>query len=138
MELDAALEFARNNRRSVMITIKRDGHPQSSNILHVVGDDGLIRVSITADRAKYHNLARTPWSSLHVTSSDFWQYAVLECEVTLSEPAGAPDDATVDELVEYYRSANGEHDDWDDYRAAMVTERRVMARLRPTRAYGSI
>jgi PPOX class probable F420-dependent enzyme len=138
MELDEALDFARNNRRSVMITIKRDGHPQSSNILHVLGDDGVIRVSITADRAKYHNLVRTPWASLHITSADFWHYAVVECEVTLSDPAADPADATVDELVEYYRSANGEHDDWDDYRAAMVRDRRVMARLRPLRAYGAV
>jgi PPOX class probable F420-dependent enzyme len=138
MELDEALEFARNNRRSVMITIKRDGHPQSSNILHVLGDDGVIRVSITADRAKYHNLVRTPWASLHITSADFWHYAVVECEATLSDPATDPADPTVDELVEYYRSANGEHDDWDDYRAAMVRERRVMARLRPLRAYGAV
>ena len=138
MELEAALDFARDNRRSVMITIKRDGHPQSSNILHVVGDDGLIRVSIATDRAKYHNLKRTPWASLHVTSADFWHYAVLECDVTLSEVAAATDDATVDELVGYYRAASGEHENWDDYRAAMVRDRRVVARLRPNRAYGSL
>jgi PPOX class probable F420-dependent enzyme len=138
MELEAAVDFARDNRRSVMITIKRDGHPQSSNILHVVGDDGLIRVSIATDRAKYHNLKRTPWASLHVTSADFWHYAVLECEVELSEVAAATDDATVDELVGYYRAASGEHENWDDYRAAMVRDRRVVARLRPNRAYGSL
>lgn len=138
MELEAATDFARRHLRSVMITIKRDGRPQSSNILHVVGSDGLIRVSIATDRAKYHNLRRSPWASLHISSSDFWRYAVLECEVALSEVAGAPDDATVDELVEYYRAANGEHDDWDDYRAAMVRDRRVMARLQPIHAYGAI
>lgn len=136
MELDDAVAFARQQRRSVLVTIKRDTRPQLSNVLHVAGDDGLIRVSITADRAKYHNLAREPWAALHITSDDFWHYAVLECEVTLAEVAAAPDDATVDELVAYYRAANGEHDDWDDYRAAMVRDRRVMARLRPTYAYG--
>jgi PPOX class probable F420-dependent enzyme len=138
MELDIALGFAREQRRSVLVTIKRDGHPQLSNVLHVVGDDGLIRVSITADRAKYHNLVREPWAAIHVTSADFWRYAVVECAVELSEIAAAPDDAAVTELVDYYRSANGEHEDWDDYRAAMVSERRVMARLRPTYAYGSV
>ena len=138
MDLDSAIDFAREHKRSVMITIKRDGHPQSSNILHVVGEDGLIRVSIATDRAKYHNVRRTPWASLHITSSDFWHYAVIECEVTLSDVAAAPDDATVEELVGYYRAANGEHDDWDDYRAAMVRDHRVMARLRPLRAYGSL
>jgi hypothetical protein len=75
---------------------------------------------------------------VHVTSSDFWRYAVLECDVELSAVAAAHDDATVEELVAYYRAASGEHDDWDDYRAAMVREKRVMARLRPTHAYGSL
>lgn len=138
MQVEEAVAFARNQRRSVLVTLKRDGRPQLSNILHLVGGDGLIRVSITADRAKYHNLAREPWAALHATSADFWHYAVLECDVTLSAVAARPDDAVVGELVDYYRAANGEHDDWDDYRAAMVRDRRVVARLRPTYAYGSI
>jgi hypothetical protein len=50
--------------------------------------------------------------------------------------AKAPDDAAVDELVELYRSQAGEHDDWDDYRRSMVADKRLVARLRPTHAYG--
>lgn len=138
LDLDSAADFVRGIRRSVLVTLKRDGRPQLSNVLHVAGDDGVIRVSITADRAKYYNLVREPWAALHATSEDFWRYVVLECEVTLSDVAAAPDDAAVDELVEYYRAANGEHPDWDEYRAAMVADGRVMARLRPTRAYGAI
>jgi len=138
MELGAALGFAREQRRSVLVALKRDGRPQLSNVLHVISDDGLIRISMTSTRAKYHNLVRTPWAALHVTSGDFWRYAVLECDVELSAVAAAPDDPTVEALVDYYRAASGEHDDWDDYRAAMVRDQRVMARLRPTRAYGSL
>ena len=43
-----------------------------------------------------------------------------------------------DELVEYYRALSGEHPDWDDYRRAMVTDRRLIVRLRPERAYGML
>jgi hypothetical protein len=50
----------------------------------------------------------------------------------------APDDATVDELIVVYRALLGEHPDWDDYRATMVRDRRVVVRLHPTRAYGMI
>ena len=57
-------------------------------------------------------------------------------DVELSDVAAQPDDATVDELVDLYRSLMGEHEDWDAYRTAMVTERRAVVRLRPTRAYG--
>jgi PPOX class probable F420-dependent enzyme len=136
MELNTALDFARANQQSVLVTLRRDGKPQLSNVLHHVSDDGLIRISVTADRAKYKNLAREPWAALHVTQPDFWAYVVLEGDVELSPVAASPDDATVEELVAYYRDIRGEHPDWDDYRAAQVKERRVMVRLRPTRAYG--
>lgn len=138
MELENALAFARDNRRSVLVTRRRDGRPQLSNVLHHVYADGLIRVSITADRAKYKNLARDPWAALHVTREDFWAYAVIEGDVELSPVAAAEDDAVVEELVEYYRAASGEHDDWADYRASMVRDKRVMVRLRPTYAYGML
>ena len=40
--------------------------------------------------------------------------------------------------MDLYRSLQGEHEDWDDYRAAMVAERRVVVRIRPTHAYGAL
>jgi PPOX class probable F420-dependent enzyme len=136
MEITAALEYARSRDHGVLATLKGDGRPQLSNINFAVGDDGVVRISITADRAKYANLVRDPRASLHVTADDFWSYVVLEGDADLTPVATAPDDATVEELVELYRSVQGEHPDWDDYRAAMVTDRRVVLRLRPTRAYG--
>ena len=138
MEIEQALQAARDRNHSVLTTIKRDGKPQLSNVLHAVGDDGVIRISTTADRAKYANLRRNPWAALHVDGADFWSYAVLEGDVELSDVAAAPDDATVEELVGLYRSLQGEHEDWDDYRAAMVAERRVVVRIRPTHAYGAL
>ena len=138
MDLSTALEFARTTTKSVLTTIRADGRPQLSNVLHVVGDDGVIGVSITTARAKYVNLRRTPWAALHVTSDDFWAYAVLEGDVTLSDVATSPDDPSVDELVAHYRAGVGEHPDWDDFRAAMVREGRVLVRLHPTRAYGML
>ena len=58
--------------------------------------------------------------------------------MTLSAVTTAPDDPTAEELVELYRGISGEHDDWDDYRAAMVREHRVVVRVTPTRAYGAL
>jgi PPOX class probable F420-dependent enzyme len=136
MELTDAMEFVRSHRRGVLVTQKRDGRPQLSNIAYAVGEDGVIRISITADRAKYKNLRREPIASLHVAREDFYAYVVLEADVELSDVAAAPDDATVDELVELYRELQGEHPDWDEYRASMVTDRRLVIRIRPIRAYG--
>jgi PPOX class probable F420-dependent enzyme len=136
MELEKALRTARDHHQSTLVTLKSDGRPQLSNVLHAVDADGVVRISTTPDRVKYVNLRRTPWAALHLNGESFWSYVVLEGDVTLSDPAAEPHDATVEALVELYRDISGEHDDWDDYRAAMVRERRVVVRLSPTRAYG--
>ena len=137
MEISEALSAARARNQSVLTTIKRDGLPQLSNVVHAVDEDGLIRVSITATRAKYHNLRRTPWAALHVNGTDFWSYAVLECDAELSDIAKDPHDAAADELVALYPAVAGkDHPDWEEYRRAMVDDQRVVLRLRPSRAYG--
>lgn len=138
MELQQALDAVRANRQAILTTIKRDGRPQLSNVLAAVGDDGLVRISTTADRAKYANLRRTPWAALHVNGADFWSYAVVEGDVTTSEVVADAHDAAADELVELYQALAGEHEDWDDYRAALVRERRVVVRVAPTHAYGML
>jgi PPOX class probable F420-dependent enzyme len=138
MELDDALTFARAHRQAVLVTQRANGRPQLSNILYAVDDAGVIRISITADRAKYHNLVRTPWAALHVTQDDFYGYAVLEGPAELAPVATEGHDATVEELVDLYRSLGGTHDDWDDYRRAMVDDRRTVVRLRPDHAYGMV
>ena len=137
IDIDAALAYARENRRCVLITLKADGRPQSSQVFAVTGEDGVVRMSLTDGRAKTANLRRDPRVSLHMSAEDFWSYVVLEGEADLSPVAESPDDATVDELVAYYRAASGEHPDWDEYRAAMVADRRLVLRVRPTYAYGA-
>lgn len=121
--------------QGVLVTLKRDGRPQLSNISYVM-TDGVIRISVTDGRAKTANLRRDPRASLHVTSDDFWSYVVAEGDAELTPVATDPGDATVDELVDYYRAVQGEHDDWDDYRAAMVEDRRLLIRIPVTRTYG--
>jgi PPOX class probable F420-dependent enzyme len=138
MDIADALDFIRDKRNGVLITLKSDGRPQSSNIAFAVGADDVIRISVTDGRAKTANLRRDPRASLHVNRDDFWAYAVLEADVTLLPVAQSPDDATVEALVEYYRIVVGEHDDWDEYRQAMVDDRRLVLELRPTHAYGML
>lgn len=138
MELSEALDFMRERHHGVLTTIKRDGRPQLSNVTYVVGDDDRIRVSVTDSRAKTRNLRRDPRASLHVAQSDFWAYAVVECDAELTPVAADPHDATVDALVEYYRSVMGEHGDWDEYRRSMVADGRLLLLLAPRHAYGML
>ena len=137
MDRAAALSFVATRRNGVLTTQKRDGRPQLSNITYALADEA-VRISITADRAKYANLRRDPRASLYVAREDFWGYVVLEGDAELSPVAAAPDDATVDELVELYRVVLGEHPDWDDYRRAMVADRRLVVRLPVQAAYGML
>ncbi len=138
MDLAAALDFVRTNRRAVMVTIRASGRPQLSNVLYDVTSGGEIRVSITADRAKYHNLTREPWMAMHITTDDFYSYVVLEGTAHLGKIASRNDDPVVDELVDYYRALSGEHEDWNAYRTTMVDDRRTVVRFKAERSYGMI
>jgi PPOX class probable F420-dependent enzyme len=134
----ALLNLIAGRHVGVLVTLKRDGRPQLSNVSYsYYPDDRLIKVSITATRAKYRNLQRDPRASFHVASPDFWSYAVAEGSAELSPVATDPHDATVEELIELYRQISGEHPDWDDYRRAMVADQRVVLRLPVDRAYGT-
>ena len=137
MEMSEALEFVGARKNGVLATQKRDGRPQLSNITYAL-IDGVIKISITAGRAKYANLVRDARASLYVTRDDFWAYVVVEGDVEMSAVATKPDDPGVEELVEYYRSLAGEHPDWNDYRKVMVADKRVIVRIKPTHSYGML
>jgi PPOX class probable F420-dependent enzyme len=128
-----------HDRRGVLATLKRDGRPQLSNIGYAYDRDaGVVRISVTADRVKTRNLQRDPRASLHVTSEDFWTWVVVEGTADLTPVAADPHDGTVEELITYYRAVSGEHPDWDEYRQAMVTDRRLVVRLSLDHAYGQL
>lgn len=134
---DKLLALIADNALGVLATIKRDGRPQLSNVTYHFDPRALaIEVSVTEPRAKTRNLRRDPRASLLVSSEDGWAYAVAEGDAVLSAPAANPHDDTVEALVALYRSIAGEHPDWDEYRRAMVIDRRVLLRLPISHLYG--
>jgi PPOX class probable F420-dependent enzyme len=136
---DGFAELLGAQHRGVLVTLKKDGRPQLSNVTY--GWDAstqTIRISVTDDRAKTANLRRDPRASFHVTTGDFWSYAVAEGQAELSAVARDPPDAAVEELADLYRAVQGEHPDWDDFRAAMVRDRRLVVRIQAERAYGMV
>ncbi|HYO38852.1 MAG TPA: PPOX class F420-dependent oxidoreductase [Nocardioidaceae bacterium] len=132
----AALELARASHQGTLVTIRGNGRPQLSNVLHALSDDRVVRISTTPGRAKTANLRRTPWGALHVNGPDFWSYAVLEGAVTMTAPVVDADDQVMAELRDHYRAMQGEPDDWEPFHELMLTERRLVVRLHADRGYG--
>lgn len=124
-------------RLGVLATIKASGIPQLSPVTPFYDREaGVIYVSMTHGRAKAANLRRDPRAALEVTSGDGWAWATAEGSVTLTGPGADPHGPEVEALVAYYRSAAGEHPDWDEYRSVMVSDRRVLMALTVQRVYG--
>jgi PPOX class probable F420-dependent enzyme len=120
----------RSQHHAVLATRREDGTPQLSPVLTGVDDAGRIIVSTRETAYKVRNLRRDPHAWLCVLPDGFfgrWIQVSGDVEI-VSLPAA------MDLLVDYYRSVAGEHDNWDDYRAAMESERRCVVRITPTAA----
>jgi PPOX class probable F420-dependent enzyme len=130
MDLDDARAVVREQHHAVLATMRRDGTPQMSPVAAAVADDGRIVVSSRETAIKTKNVRRDPRAWLCVLPDGFFgRWVQIEGHVDVVSLPEA-----MDGLVAYYRSVAGEHDDWDDYRAAMQREQRVLIRLDPTRA----
>jgi PPOX class probable F420-dependent enzyme len=130
VEAAEALTFLRENHRAVLATTRRDGRPQLTPITAGVDDDGKVIVSTRETALKTKNIERDPRVTICAFTDQFfgrWVYVDGDAEIVRLPEA-------MDGLVDYYRRISGEHPDWDDYRAAMVRDRRVLLRITVTRA----
>jgi PPOX class probable F420-dependent enzyme len=130
MDLDEAREVVREQHRAVLATIRGDGTPQMSPVLVAVDDEGRVLVSTREPALKVRNLRRDPRVWLCVLPDGFFgRWVQIEGR---TEIVSLP--AAMDGLVDYFRRVSGEHENWDDYRAAMEREQRVLLRIELTRA----
>ena len=121
----AALDFIRANHRGVLATTRGDGTPQLSPVVAVVDDAGRVVVSTRETAVKTRNLRRDPHATYCALNDRFFgEWHTVDGTVEIISLPEA-----MDPLVDYYRRGFGEHPDWDEYRAAMVTERRVLLRM---------
>ena len=125
MDVEQAKQFVREHHRAVLATTRRDGRPQLSPVSVGIDDEGYAVISSRETAIKVKNLARDPHASLCVFTGDFFG-PWCQAEGTV-EIVHLPD--AMDQLVAYYRNLTGEHPDWDDYRAAMVRDKRVLLRM---------
>jgi PPOX class probable F420-dependent enzyme len=129
VDLEGLLEFVRPRHQMVLITARKDGHPQASPVTGGVDDEGRIVISTYPERAKTTNARRQGEASVLVLSDSFndaWVQLEGTCEV-IDPPE------SVEPLVDYYRSIAGEHPDWDEYRQAMRDQGKSLLRITPTR-----
>ena len=132
----ALTDLLGDHGRGLLATIKKDGRPQLSVVAYSYDPaERVIRISVTDSRAKTRNLRRDPRASFEMTRSAY-EFVVAEGTASLSPVAAEPDDAVVEELVEHYRIVVGEHPDWAEFRAAMVTDQRLVIRIPVDHVYG--
>jgi PPOX class probable F420-dependent enzyme len=129
MDIATALDFIAQNHRAVLATSRADGNPQLSLVAAGVDDDNVV-VSTRETAIKTKNLRRRPRASLIVFTDNFYGNSV-QVEGP-AEVVSLPE--AMEGLVAYYRQISGEHPNWDEYRAAMEQERRVLVRITVERA----
>ena len=130
MTPEEARGFLRDHHRAVLATFRSDGRPQLSPVLAAVDDQGRVVVSTREAAMKTKNLRSDPRISMCLLSDQFfggWGQVEGQAEIVSLPEA-------MELLVDYYRRTAGEHDDWDDYRAAMTKQRRVVVRFAIDRA----
>jgi PPOX class probable F420-dependent enzyme len=125
-----AREFLRTNHQAVMATLSPTGTPQLTPITASVDDEGYVTVSSRETAVKVKNLRRDPRVWLCVLTPQFFgDWVRVDGTAHIVDLPEA-----MDGLVDYYRGISGEHPDWDDYRAAMVRDQRVLVRITIERA----
>jgi PPOX class probable F420-dependent enzyme len=125
MDIATAQQFLRTNHRAVMATFRKDGRPALSPVTAVVDTEGRVVVSTRQTAMKVKHLRRDPRVSIVVMNDGFYgEWVSVEGTAEIIELPEA-----MDLLVDYYRSASGEHPDWDEYRAAMEQDQRAVVRF---------
>lgn len=130
MDIDVARDFVRSHHNAVLATYRADGTAQLSPVTTAVDGAGDIVISTRETAIKTRNLRRDPRATVCVLGDQFygkWIYVTGTAAIVSLPEAMEP-------LVDYYRSVSGEHPDWDDYRAAMVRDKRVVVRITPQAA----
>ena len=138
MDLEKAITWASNTHHGVLITLRKDGRPQSSDIAYaVIG--GKFCISATALRAKTKNLLRDNRAVLHITSPETWSYASFDGVAEITQTAEQPEDPVCKELATVFTAVQKkQHPDWDEFNHAMIKDKRLIIRFVPDSAVGQI
>jgi PPOX class probable F420-dependent enzyme len=138
MDLEHAIEWASNNHHGILITLRKDGRSQSSDIAYAM-IEGKFCISATIERAKTKNLLRDNRAVLHITSPDSWSYISFDGVAEITETAEEPNDQVCNELAALFVAVQGkQHPNWDEFNEAMINDKRIVIRFVPQSAVGQI
>jgi PPOX class probable F420-dependent enzyme len=130
MDLDEARAFLREHHYGVLATTRAGSQPQLSPVTGTVDHAGRLVISSRETAYKVRNLRRDPRASYcGFTTNFFGQWVQVD---GTAEIVSLPE--AMEGLIAYYRSISGEHPDWDDYRAAMKRDQRVLIAITISRA----
>jgi len=130
MDIAKALDFLRSNHWSVLVARKPNGDPQTSPVNHGVDAQGRVVISSREPAYKVRNIRRDPRVSLCAFTNRFYgEWVTID---GTAEIISLPE--AMEPLVDLFRQIQGEHPDWDDYRAAMVRDKRLIIAITPTSA----
>jgi PPOX class probable F420-dependent enzyme len=135
VEISEAVEFVRRNHQGVLAVTRSDGKTQMSPVSGTVDGDGLVVVSSRETAYKVRNLRARPYAAYCGFTAQFMGAPWVQVEGPVRIIA-LPE--AMERLVDYYRSISGEHPDWDDYRAAMERDQRVLIAITPERVGPSV
>jgi PPOX class probable F420-dependent enzyme len=129
VDTSEALDFLRQHHQGVLSVTRSDGKPAMSPVTAAVDGGGLVVISSRETAYKVKHLRARPYASYCGFTDRFYgSWVQVEGPVRI-----IPLPEAMEPLVDYYRSISGEHPDWDDYRAAMEREQRVIIAITPER-----
>ena len=117
IDLVEGLAFAAGVREGTLITLRRDGRPQSSDVHHAVDGDTIV-FSVLPDRAKVYNVERDPRVVYHVSHEG--SYVSFDSTAVVSPIPTSTHGPEMDTLIDAFRAVSGkDHPDWDEFRDAI-------------------
>src|SRR5205085_11170610 len=120
MGIEQALEFVRENGAGTLTTLRADGGPRVSVVFAAVAETSLW-ISSRQPLVKVRNIRRDPRVAF---SSGIREWATIEGTARIQDG-----DDKLERLRLYYRTAAGEHPDWDDYDRAMIRDERLIIEI---------
>ncbi|MEX0802077.1 MAG: PPOX class F420-dependent oxidoreductase [Candidatus Binatia bacterium] len=126
MEIADVQKFIAENHRGVFVARKRDGSPQITLVTPGIDVEGQVILTSRGTTYKVKNLRRDPRVSILIMGEQFSGSKFVQLDGK-AEIIALP--KAMELLVDWHRRVRGEHPNWDEYRARMKDEERVLIRV---------